>query len=101
MKAIASRLLVRKTPLQSPKRSSATRTFIAAALNAFDSAAAKLGVNAVELSERMADGGIAVLVEAATGFLHDCDLGFYRTDQGYNSESRFRAALKAVKDGVS
>jgi len=35
-----------------------------AAYNAFDSAAQKLGVNAVELAERMANGGIAELVTA-------------------------------------
>jgi hypothetical protein len=37
---------------------------LAAAYNAFDSAARVLGCNAVELAERMADGGIAALVEA-------------------------------------
>jgi len=34
-----------------------------AAYNAFDSAARKLGVNAVELAERMADGELARLIE--------------------------------------
>ena len=34
------------------------------AYNAFDSAAKRLGVNAVELAERMADGGIAGLYSA-------------------------------------
>jgi hypothetical protein len=47
----------------------ANARLLAAAYNAFDSAAAKLGVNAVELAERMADGGIAELVEALIGII--------------------------------
>lgn len=41
----------------------ANARLLGAAYNAFDSAANKLGCNAVELAERMADGGIAELVE--------------------------------------
>lgn len=42
----------------------ANARLIYASAKAFDSAARKLGVNAVEFSERMADGGIAELVRA-------------------------------------
>ena len=42
----------------------ANKRLLAAAYNAFDSAARKLGLNAVEFAERVADGGIADLVDA-------------------------------------
>jgi hypothetical protein len=48
---------------------------LAAAYNAFDSAAKKLGVNTVELAERMQDGEMAVLVECLKDVLsrfHSC-----------------------------
>jgi len=41
---------------------------LAAAYNAFDSAAKRLGCNAVELAESMQDGGIAALVETLNLF---------------------------------
>lgn len=44
----------------------------AAARNAFTAAAERLGVNAVELAERMAEGGIAELLEACKAALEDC-----------------------------
>jgi hypothetical protein len=46
-----------------------------AAYNAFDSAAERLGCNAVELAERMSEGGIAELVESLNDVLsrfHSC-----------------------------
>jgi hypothetical protein len=46
------------------KECNANARLLAAAYNAFDSAGKALGVNAVELAERMADGLIADLVEA-------------------------------------
>jgi hypothetical protein len=47
--------------------------FIAAALSAFDSAAKKLGSNAVEFAERMQDGGIAELVLALEQLMSHID----------------------------
>lgn len=51
----------------------ANARLLAASYNAFDSAAKRLNVNAVELAERLADGGIADLVEQlrhVLGFLN-------------------------------
>ena len=46
---------------------------LAAAYNAFDSAAKRLGVNAVEFAERMADGGLAELAESHEDLVTDID----------------------------
>jgi len=68
--AIGSDFYVAQIMAISPKISAETREretanarLLAAAYNAFDSAA-KLNINAVECAERMADGGISELVEA-------------------------------------
>ena len=103
---------------------------LAAAYNAFDSAAAKLGVNAVELSEAMADGGIAALVEAVQAAkemsdwfmehsrqadhaheelkqpLHETAGWKELVDSGYNGlmasyHSQFEEALTKVKGGAA
>jgi hypothetical protein len=46
---------------------------VSAAYNAFDSAARKLGINAVEFAERMRDGGLAELAESHGELLADID----------------------------
>jgi hypothetical protein len=72
---------------------------LAAAYNAFDSAARKLGCNAVELAERMQDGELAELIEAARAFLHDHDLGFYG-EEAHTTATRLKEALPQVKGGA-
>ena len=55
----------------------ANARLLAASYNAFDSAAARLGLNAVELAERMQDGGIAEFIDAlrlARSCMADCDV---------------------------
>jgi hypothetical protein len=52
-----------------PAETEGNARLLAAAYNAFDSAAKRLGCNAVELAERMADGAIAELVQALTGMI--------------------------------
>ena len=47
----------------------ANARLLAAAFNAFDSAGTRLRCNAVELAERMQEGGISDLVEAVQGLL--------------------------------
>ena len=47
------------------KECNANARLLAAAYNAFDSAAKKLGVNAVEFAERMQDGVLFDLIDAA------------------------------------
>jgi hypothetical protein len=44
-----------------------------AAYNAFDSAANKLGINAVELADRMQEGGIADLIQALSSLVSVCE----------------------------
>jgi hypothetical protein len=64
-----------KTPIDcyeiSEEEARGNARLLRAAYNAFDSAARKLGINAVEFAERMQDGGIAELVESLDG-LEDC-----------------------------
>jgi hypothetical protein len=79
---------------------------IKAAYNAFDSAAKKLGCNAVELAERMQNGEIADLVEtlqlfeqSRTAFEHANDTESERLYA--NAADRNRAILAKVKGGAS
>ena len=46
---------------------------LAAAYDAFDSAATKLATNAVELAERMQEGGIADLIQALSSLVSVCE----------------------------
>jgi len=83
----------------------ANACLLSAAYNAFDSAAKKLGVNAVELAESMADGGIAELVETVqlfeesrTAFEHANDAA---SDMIYaEAVERSRGILAKVKGGA-
>jgi hypothetical protein len=79
---------------------------LAAAYNAFDSAAKKLNLNAVECAERMADSGIAELVAALelhyashVAFEHGDDAEAER--QYALAIERTRAVLAKVKGGAS
>lgn len=70
---------------------------MAAAYNAFDSAAKKLGLNAVEFAERMQAGGIAEVLEALAGLSGDLrHLIKQMDDRGYY-ESRLQNALALLK----
>jgi hypothetical protein len=72
---------------------------IAAAYNGFDSAAKKLGLNAVEFAERMRDGEIAEVLEALAGLAGDLrHLIKQMDDRGYY-ESRLQNVL-ALLAGV-
>ena len=102
---------------------------LAAAYNAFDSAAKVLGCNAVELAERMADSGIADLIQAVRAAkemsdwfmkhsrqaehafeelkqpLHETDGWKELVDSGYNGlmasyGSQFEQVLAKVKGGA-
>ena len=80
--------------------------FIAASYNAFDSAARRLAINAVEFSERMADGGIAELLEALDYLLEqtvDMDLkyGILLTEGEEDARAKALAIIAKVKGGVS
>ena len=60
-----------------PAQQKANACLLAASYNAFDSAATRLNLIAVELAERMQDGGIADLIAAlklARSCMADCDV---------------------------
>ncbi len=74
---------------------------IAAAYNAFDSAAQRLGLNAVEFAERMADGALADLLESHNDMLyrfHSCiSDGNGEIDGDKGAMARARAVIEKVK----
>ena len=74
---------------------------LAAAYNAFDSAARKLGCNAVELAERMQDGAIAELL-LTTKNLHACidwsDVPSYEKEMAEVGERACRIIAKVKGD---
>ena len=85
----------------------ANTRLLAAAYNAFDSAGKKLGVNAVELAERMQDGGIAELVialEMALPFVQppvELIPTCVRGNHASMAHSKATTALAKVKGGAS
>jgi len=92
------------------KKPSAMRTanarLLAAAYNAFDCAAKKLGVNAVELAESMANGGLEDLVKALRPFAEAVfnDNGDLSVNTGHITNADYlaaRTAIAKVKGGVS
>lgn len=83
---------------------------LAAAYNAFDSAAAKLGVNAVELAERMADGGIADLAQAIENLMPEVEAEIEQRQESGDEEywmpldslaADVRGALRKTKGDAS
>jgi hypothetical protein len=80
----------------------ANSRLLAAAYNAFDSAARKLGINAVEFAERMQDGGLAELAESHEELLADIDglkseFAICREISRSSYAKRSRAILAKVK----
>jgi len=83
-----------------------TARIMTAAVNAFDSAARRLAINAVELSERMADGGIAELLEALDYLLEqtvDMDLkyGILLTEGEEDARAKALAIIAKAKGGAA
>jgi hypothetical protein len=78
----------------------ANARLLAAAYNAFDSAAKKLGVNAVLLAEAMADGGIFDLIRFA-----DKMQDYWANEKSPHHiddlKATLRAVLTKVKEGAS
>jgi hypothetical protein len=73
---------------------------LAAAYNAFDSAGKRLALNAVELAERMQNGGVADLIEALMVLLGQVEteaLLFPEVIPQYSAIGIARAALVKVK----
>jgi uncharacterized protein (DUF2235 family) len=114
----------------SKETAEANARLLAAAYNAFDSAGRKLGLNAVQLAERMADGGLADLIQAVRAAkemsdwfmkhsrqadhafselkqpLHETAGWKELVDSGYNGlmasyHGQFEEALAKVKGGAS
>ena len=78
---------------------------ICASVNAFARAASRLGIGAVELAERLEDGGLAELVEAHEELLADIDglssdFEICREISGSSPAKRSRAILAKVKEGA-
>jgi hypothetical protein len=93
------------TPFGQPSADSNAR-FLAASYNAFDSAARRLAINAVEFSERMADGGIAELLEALDYLLEqtvDMDLkyGILLTEGEEDARAKALAIIAKAKGGAA
>lgn len=78
-----------------PNMTTGNARLLAAAYNAFDSAAKKLGLNAVELAERMQDGEIASLVSAIEQLMWQVVNGT-SVEQG-NAAIEARAILTRVR----
>jgi len=77
-----------------------------AAYNAFDSAAKRLGINAVEFAERMQEGGLAELAESHEELLADIDglksdFDICREISRSSYARRSRAILSRVKGSAS
>jgi hypothetical protein len=78
---------------------------LTAAFNAFDSAAKKLGCTAIELAERMQEGGLAELVEAL-GHHYGTHVAFEQSDDAESEREhaiaidKTRAVLAKVKGGA-
>jgi hypothetical protein len=86
------------------KECNANARLLAAAYNAFDSAARKLGCNAVELAEQMQDGAIAELVSAVEKAVHNAAIMAGKPGKAWEGDFVIRemiAALAKVKGGAS
>jgi hypothetical protein len=79
-------------------RAESNARLISAAYNAFDSAARNLGLNAVELAERMQDGAFGELVSVLRDIISEADGGWLRESP---LAKRALKVLGGVKGGAS